>query len=94
MAPLYHVAAYHVIALPVSAGRRRECALVCCYSADAVAAQIEQEGITSVLGAPTHFELWAAQGRPPSHGARQRLRSAYITGAPARTQSVEWIRKG
>jgi len=92
IAPLYHVAAYHVIALPLLLVGGAN-VLVRRYSADAVAAQIEQEGITSVLGAPTHFELWAAQGRPPSHGARQRLRSAYITGAPARAETVAWIRE-
>jgi long-chain acyl-CoA synthetase len=92
IAPLYHVAAYHVIALPLllTGGAN---VLVRRYSADTVAAHLEEEGITSVLGAPTHFELWAAQGRLPGEAARQRLRSAYITGAPARAETVAWIRE-
>ena len=92
IAPLYHVAAYHVIALPlVMAGGVN--VLVRRYEPETVASHIEQEGITTVLGAPTHFELWAAQGRVPGDSARRRLRSAYITGAPARAESVEWIRE-
>jgi long-chain acyl-CoA synthetase len=92
IAPLYHVAAYHVIALPLllTGGVN---VLVRRYSADTVASHIEREGITSVLGAPTHFELWAAHGRLPGDSARQRLRSAYITGAPARAETVAWIRE-
>jgi len=92
IAPLYHVAAYHVIALPlVIAGGVN--VLVRRYDAQTVASHVEQEGITTVLGAPTHFELWAAQGRVPGDSARQRLRGAYITGAPARAESVAWIRE-
>ncbi|MCC7485752.1 MAG: AMP-binding protein [Burkholderiales bacterium] len=92
IAPLYHVAAYHVIALPlVMAGGAN--VLVRRYEPETVASWIEREGITTVLGAPTHFELWAAHGRIPAGAAPGRLRSAYITGAPARADNVAWIRE-
>lgn len=92
IAPLYHVAAYHVIALPlVMAGGAN--VLVRRYDPETVASYVEREGITTVLGAPTHFELWAARGRLPASDAARRLRSAYITGAPARPENVAWIRE-
>lgn len=90
IAPLYHVAAYHVIALPhILAGGAN--VLVERYQPEAVALQIENEGITNVLGAPTHFELWSSRGRVPSPPGRGRLRSAFVTGAPVRPETVEWI---
>lgn len=91
IAPLYHVAAYHVMALPhlIAGGAN---VLVGRYEPETLAAVIEQEGITTVLGAPTHFELWATHGRPPSDSARARLRYAFVTGAPVRPETVEWIR--
>ena len=92
IAPLYHVAAYHVIALPhlIAGGTN---VLVGRYDPETVASVIEKEGITTVLGAPTHFELWAAHGRPPSDAARARLRCGFVTGAPVRPETVEWIRE-
>ena len=90
IAPLYHVAAYHVIALPlILIGAAN--VLVRRYEAETVAELIEQERITSVLGAPTHFELWASRGRAPNAAALKRLRHAFVTGAPVRPETVEWI---
>jgi fatty-acyl-CoA synthase len=90
IAPLYHVAAYHVIALPhVLIGAAN--ILVRRYQPETVAEAIEEERITNVLGAPTHFELWAARGRSPNAAARERLRYAFVTGAPVRPETVEWV---
>jgi long-chain acyl-CoA synthetase len=92
IAPLYHVAAYHVMALPhLIAGATN--VLVGRYEPETVASAIEEEGITTVLGAPTHFELWATHGRLPHEAARARLRYAFVTGAPVRPETVDWIRK-
>jgi fatty-acyl-CoA synthase len=91
IAPLYHVAAYHVIALPhIIIGAAN--ILVRRYEAETVASLIEQEDITNVLGAPTHFELWASRGRLPHAAALKLLRYAFVTGAPVRPETVLWIR--
>lgn len=91
IAPLYHVAAYHVVALPhLFAGGAN--VLVDRYRPDEAATLIETEGITNILGAPTHFELWSLNGRIPSAQARTRLRQTLVTGAPIRPDTVEWIR--
>lgn len=92
IAPLFHVAAYHVVALPlVMVGGTN--VLMGQYDPERVAERIEREGITTMLGAPTHFELWAAHGRLPSAEAVRRLRSAYISSAPARVGNIRWIRE-
>jgi fatty-acyl-CoA synthase len=90
IAPLYHVAAYHVIALPhILTGAAN--ILVRRYEAETVASIVEKENISNILGAPTHFELWASRGRLPNSAALKRLRYAFVTGAPVRTETVEWI---
>jgi acyl-CoA synthetase (AMP-forming)/AMP-acid ligase II len=90
IAPLYHVAAYHVIALPhILVGAAN--ILVRRYDPETVASVVEKEHITNILGAPTHFELWASRGPLPSSTALGRLRYAFITGAPVRPETVEWI---
>jgi fatty-acyl-CoA synthase len=89
IAPLYHVAAFHVIALPhIFVGATN--VLVNRYEPETVADLIERERITNVLGAPTHFELWASRGRLPNGASR--LRYAFLTGAPVRPETVDWIR--
>lgn len=90
VAPLYHVAAFHVIGLPLLfiGGCN---VIVEKYDPEAVAELVETHGITSILGAPTHFELWARDGAVPSPTVRRALRHVIVTGAPVRPDTVDWI---
>ena len=89
-APLFHVAAFHVVALPVlfvggcNIVIRR-------FEPDRVATLVADHGATTLLGAPTHFELWSAAGGELPARHRERLRHAIITGAPARIDTIHWI---
>ncbi|MGE0611414.1 MAG: class I adenylate-forming enzyme family protein [Hyphomicrobiales bacterium] len=90
VAPLYHVAAFHVVALPVLfVGGVNVIAEK--YNAAAIAGLVETHGVTCVLGAPTHFEMWSQEGRLPSPASREALEQIIVTGAPVRPETVEWI---
>lgn len=90
IAPLFHVAAFHVIGLPVMfAGG---CNIIIeKYDPADVAEWAERHEATGILGAPTHFELWSESGTPLPGTTRQGLRHAIITGAPARPDTIDWI---
>jgi fatty-acyl-CoA synthase len=92
-APLFHVAAFHVVALPVLFVGGCN-VIVRRFEPERVAALVAEQCATTVLGAPTHFELWSNAGKPLPEAQRQRLRHAIITGAPARLDTIEWIREG
>ncbi len=89
-APLFHVAAFHVVALPVLfAGGSN--IVIEKYDPERVAAWIASHAATTVLGAPTHFELWSATGHELAKPVRAALRHVMITGAPARIDTIDWI---
>lgn len=88
IAPLFHVAAYHVFFLPLlqlgatNVIQRR-------FNPESALRVIEQEGITSILGVPTHFDRFAEtkpSGAPPS------LRLLATTGAPIRPDVLDWLK--
>ena len=62
IAPLFHVAAFHVVALPVLFAGGSNIAIEK-YDPEKVTGWIENQAATTVLGAPTHFELWSATGQ-------------------------------
>lgn len=90
VAPLYHVAAFHVVALPILfiGGCN---VVVEKFDPAGIAKQTEDHAVTCILGAPTHFELWSRDGTVPADAARSRLRHVVITGAPARPDTIDWI---
>jgi acyl-CoA synthetase (AMP-forming)/AMP-acid ligase II len=90
VAPLYHVAAFHVVALPILfiGGCN---VVVEKFDPAGIAAQTEDHAVTCILGAPTHFEMWSRDGTVPAAAARARLRHVVITGAPARPDTIDWI---
>lgn len=92
IAPLFHVAAFHVIGLPVMFVGGCN-VIVEKYDPAQVADLTERHQATGILGAPTHFELWSDGGASLSDAARERLRHAIITGAPARPDTIDWIRE-
>ena len=89
-APLFHVAAFHVVALPVLFAGGSNIAIEK-YDPERVAGWIEGNAATTVLGAPTHFELWSATGQELAKPPREALRHVMITGAPARLDTIHWI---
>ena len=90
IAPLFHVAAFHVVALPVLFVGGSNI-VIQKYEPEQVASWIESHGATTVLGAPTHFELWSATGQSLAKPLREKLRHVIITGAPARLDTIHWI---
>jgi fatty-acyl-CoA synthase len=89
-APLFHVAAFHVVALPVLFVGASNIVIEK-YDPERIAREIERHAATTALGAPTHFELWAATGQPVPPALRGLLRHVMITGAPARYDTITWI---
>lgn len=92
IAPLFHVAAFHVIGLPMMFVGGCN-AIVEKYDPTRVAGWMERYRATGILGAPTHFELWSEGGGVLSEAARGQVRHAIITGAPARPDTIDWIQQ-
>lgn len=96
VAPLYHVAAFHVVALPVlfTGGCN---ILVKKYDAAAVDALVAETKPTTILGAPTHFEMWSRSKSPrdpvAAGEARGRIRHLMFTGAPIRVDTLAWMKE-
>jgi fatty-acyl-CoA synthase len=90
IAPLFHVAAFHVVALPVLFVGGSN-VMIEKYDAERAASWVDSHAVTTVLGAPTHFELWSGAGSLPPKVSRERLRHVIITGAPARLDTINWI---
>lgn len=90
IAPLYHVAAFHVIGLPILFVGGCN-VIVEKFDPHGVAELADAHAITGILGAPTHFELWAQHGADPAPATKAALKHIIVTGAPVRPETVSWI---
>jgi fatty-acyl-CoA synthase len=90
IAPLFHVAAYHVMLLPhVLVGASN--IIIRKFEPHAVVSAIREHQVTTMLAVPTQFDRIAAEISDVSHvGASLRL--AFNTGAPIKRRTVEAIR--
>jgi fatty-acyl-CoA synthase len=91
IAPLFHVAAYHVMLLPhILVGASN--IIIRKFEPQTVIAAIREHQITTMLAVPTQFDRIAAEIPDVSHVGTS-LRLAFNTGAPIKRRTVEAIRR-
>lgn len=95
IAPLYHVAAFHVVALPLLLVGGCNI-LIEKYDANRVGQVAAASEVTTILGAPTHFEMWS-RAEPillrDNENFKDRIRHLMFTGAPIRADTLKWMEK-
>jgi long-chain acyl-CoA synthetase len=90
IAPLFHVAAYHVMLLPhVLVGASNY--IVRKFDPHAALEIIQKYQITTMLAVPTQFDRMAAEIADASHVGTS-IRFAFNTGAPIKKRTVDAIR--
>jgi fatty-acyl-CoA synthase len=91
LAPLFHVAAFHVMLLPhILVGAANY--IVRKFDSAAAVEAIRQHQITTLLAVPTQFDRMAAEIAEPARACHS-IRLAFNTGAPIKRRTVEAIRR-